>query len=703
MRAETLWALKCVQNNYSFQSNDGNSCLFKKMFPDSKIAAGYEMAKSKIKYIVQFGIKKYVVDQLIEDIQGSPFSFKFDETTTAQIKKQYDGYVQYSSEKFKKIITHYAGSLFLGHCKSDQLKEHFFDFMKNLKLDVNFLIHIGMDGPNVNLAFQKSLEKDLFDKNGKMIINIGTCSLHPVHTGFMKGLKQLTYDLNKLAYDLHFFFKYSSARREDLKLCELITELDVKFTIKHTQTRWLSLKKVLERIKQQWPNLKEYFLSFLPKQLNFTREFARNERYVFIKESLSSDTTLLYIGFVIHVADILENFLVKFQSKNSLLPMLYIGFGDLFFQLMSNFLNPKILRTQHDIRESASVLGKLDVSDSKNQLSIHAINYGTYLKNLIANIEAKKNIDSIKTEFKMTYLEITKYLQKMWPHDSTFLKNVQYLHPKKIKSDRASHAIGKIAYTLANVLKMSSYLTSKTPEEFSDIVMNEVKMLGSDSNSIKTCDEKEIQRFYEDIGNVEDLHGNKQYKNLAELAKTCLCINQTNADPERGFSINKEVIEGRVMLKEDTIIALRFVKDHILHHGGVENFPITRQLLNYVANARNEYQKYLEDERSKSVVNEKRKREADEIEQQRKRVKKDVAQMKIAITEKETELKSAQNLVDTGNKMLENELKNKQISKQKLQQAKAMIDMGLNKQKTIKKEIDSIKLKLEKSTHTKNK
>lgn len=62
--------------------------------------------------------------------------------------------------------------------------------------------------------------------HGKTILNIGTCNLHPVHTAFSKGLKKLNFDFDKLACNLHFFFKYSSARRADYGLCEIVTDVE---------------------------------------------------------------------------------------------------------------------------------------------------------------------------------------------------------------------------------------------------------------------------------------------------------------------------------------------------------------------------------------------------------------------------------------------------------------------------------------------
>ena len=83
-----------------------------------------------MKYYIQFGIAPYFKDELVKHIKGAGFCFKFDETTTSQVKKQYDGYNTYSSKKFLKVITAYVGSLFVGQCTAVDLFDHFFEFMK---------------------------------------------------------------------------------------------------------------------------------------------------------------------------------------------------------------------------------------------------------------------------------------------------------------------------------------------------------------------------------------------------------------------------------------------------------------------------------------------------------------------------------------------------------------------------------------------
>ena len=105
--------------------------------------------------------------------------------------------------------------MFVGHCTHEQLIEHYYEFTKNLKLDSSFLLHLGMDRPSVNNAFQPKLFDELHEKEGTSFLNVGTCCLDKVHNAYQTALKELKFDFNQFAVDIHSFFKVSSARRED--------------------------------------------------------------------------------------------------------------------------------------------------------------------------------------------------------------------------------------------------------------------------------------------------------------------------------------------------------------------------------------------------------------------------------------------------------------------------------------------------------
>ena len=119
------------------------------MFPDSKIAKGFSQNETKM-YVIKFGLTAYFKESLKNDFYCKAFCFKLDETTTNQTKKQFDGFVQYWSKSQNKVTMAYCGSLFVDHCPAYKLVEHFFTFIEKIGLDNKFMLHLGMDGPNVH-------------------------------------------------------------------------------------------------------------------------------------------------------------------------------------------------------------------------------------------------------------------------------------------------------------------------------------------------------------------------------------------------------------------------------------------------------------------------------------------------------------------------------------------------------------------------
>ena len=139
----------------------------------------------------------------------------------------------------KKIVTEYFGSLSVGHCTSNDLVNHFFEFMEKLKLNLSLLLPLGIDGPSVNRSSEKKLKAHLEENYTTQILDIGTCSLHIVNNAFLEGLKELKNEINldEFAIDLHFFMKYSAARREDYVNIVRVAEITAQFLLRHCTTK----------------------------------------------------------------------------------------------------------------------------------------------------------------------------------------------------------------------------------------------------------------------------------------------------------------------------------------------------------------------------------------------------------------------------------------------------------------------------------
>ena len=138
----------------------------------------------------------------------TPFTFKFDETNTSQAKKQYMGTCSFC------------------HCTCDQLLEHFQTFFTRLGLDSHWdVLHIGMDGPNVNSVFEKKLSQYFEDELDSSFLSLGLCSFHPVHTAFRK----------------------------------FATNVSAAYAMKHTETKWRSMKYACVLVLQQFKRIHSKF------------------------------------------------------------------------------------------------------------------------------------------------------------------------------------------------------------------------------------------------------------------------------------------------------------------------------------------------------------------------------------------------------------------------------------------------------------
>ena len=102
-----------------------------------------------------------------------------------------------------------------------------------------------MDGPNLNKSFASKL-KAVLNAIATLFIDIGTCPLHTANNAFSDDLNYLknSIDLDEFGIYFHFFFKHSTARREDYKDVSSITEVTLHFVLRHCQWRWLSFDNV---------------------------------------------------------------------------------------------------------------------------------------------------------------------------------------------------------------------------------------------------------------------------------------------------------------------------------------------------------------------------------------------------------------------------------------------------------------------------
>lgn len=213
--AELLWALNCVNSHASAHSNVGMNALFKTMFSDSEIASHYSLSETKFRYLTTFGLGPHFAKQLLYEVKKSPaHTIMFDESLNTQLQsKQLDAHVRYWSEERSCVESRYFTSIFMGHGTANDLIEHYGEVTKDL--DPKKTWQIGMDGPNVNIAFHRKLGEQRAESQMASLLDIGTCGLHTVHRAFQTGGEKTDWKFDQYLKKAYKLFKDSPARRED--------------------------------------------------------------------------------------------------------------------------------------------------------------------------------------------------------------------------------------------------------------------------------------------------------------------------------------------------------------------------------------------------------------------------------------------------------------------------------------------------------
>ena len=184
------------------------------------------------------------------------------------------------------------------------------------------------------------------------------------------------------------------------------------------------MKYMAVQCLEQWPNLKEYFLKFLPKQKNFKREIENTARYTHLKTCFAYPTMEAYVAFVAFVAQDFEAFLLPFQSKD---PMIHILYPAVHFGLQRKFIRGA-KSSSEDLDENF----RINVNAEKNVKPICMIDVGTKAKAMFAQNMISDEGQEIFRKGCLKFFQVSvSYLQQKLHFDVNFLRNTQFLNPVK--------------------------------------------------------------------------------------------------------------------------------------------------------------------------------------------------------------------------------------------------------------------------------
>lgn len=248
-KAEILWALKSVYSDWSALANDGLNDLFQKMFSDSEIARDFQMGRTKLTYLINFGIAPYFHEILLGELKNADYySISFDESLNGVTQTcQMDLHIRFWSSINNKICVRYFDTRFLGHATANDILNKFQEVIDTLD-NGNRMIQVSMDGPSTNWKFLKLLQNDRDEKEQPKIIDIGSCNLHIIHGAFKVGAETSGWNLKNVFKGAFTVLHDTPARRDDY----VAVTGETKFPLFFCATRWVEDTAVADRLIEIW-------------------------------------------------------------------------------------------------------------------------------------------------------------------------------------------------------------------------------------------------------------------------------------------------------------------------------------------------------------------------------------------------------------------------------------------------------------------
>ncbi|CAF3660668.1 unnamed protein product [Rotaria sp. Silwood1] len=313
-----------------------------------------------------------------------------------------------------------------------------------------------------------------------------------------------------------------SARQEDYKnVSEDIDSVMEKAILYFSITRWVLLGKVIDRILV-----------------------------------LSSSLSKVKFNFVLYLCEnIFDRFLTFFQREEPLIHLLYFELNDLCRNVLLSFLKSDSVQ-----QKSGQDLLNINFEQSALWITDKEIKIGRFDCEQTRKLISSLNFDEKKSfyqDVRKIYITIANYLKKNLPLNNMLLRDLQVLDHSS-RTDRSSE--NEWALYSVELVDRSWYIK----DEYVD---------SNGNNQIKY---HSIDYYWNNVFSILTKNGISKYPTLTKLIKNVLIITHDNADVERGFSINSNILrENRSSLSESSINGLRLVYDKVKLFGSGSAHKVT--------------------------------------------------------------------------------------------------------------------------------
>ncbi|CAH0560650.1 unnamed protein product [Brassicogethes aeneus] len=344
-RAEIKLAAFFAEHNIAFSAANHLTDLLKEIVTDSKLIKEIQLKRTKVTAVVKNVLGEGHKADLAAKLQKTLFSVMTDETTDVSSVKTSCIVVRYFDQEAQKICSTFwelynvfketVDTEDIPTANAENLYRALISSLSSRNIPLTNVIGFGSDGCNVMMGDIDSVKTRLIrDFPGIIIVK---CVCHSAHLCTSEACKQLPEGVEQLARDIYNFFRYSDKRQFDFRNFQSFAAVEPHKILKPSQTRWLSLLAVVERIVEQWEALRLFFIDFTTNREHRAKADVRN-RAVAILEKLSNQFYKLYFSFLVWSLPIFNKFNLEFQSEKVVVHNLHVKIRELYTEILLRYL-----------------------------------------------------------------------------------------------------------------------------------------------------------------------------------------------------------------------------------------------------------------------------------------------------------------------------------------------------------------------------
>lgn len=547
IRIATILTVAFVsEHNLSFACVDHLCDLYKRIFPDSKVAQGLNMKRTKATAVAH-KMSSAISGDLASRLRVNKFSIIIDETTDSSktkclaiVVKYYDMLDSFVRTKLLSLLNVYdENNNGLGE-SAEALYENMLQILRYFHIPLENCIGFAADTTNVMFGSANSVVSRLQENFPGIVIL--KCVCHSLHLCSSKACKQLPRQCEDLVRNVYSHFSHSAKKRFSLKHFQGFFEEEPLNILHPSQTRWLSLYQSVKRILQQKDALIVYFVEIEPiEKLATVTQILKNLKDPWIHA---------YLTFLNFILPKIVSLNVLFQKETPTIYKLHYEMSTTYRTFLQYFCKKDKI--------DKSSLGGFNPALVSNHLLTEQIYVGAELLALFQKPEYNNNtsLNILKNKCKDFYIELCMEMRARFNFDDPMLSLITIIDPENVMKARTRVQMPSLVP-----------LISKLPRIYNEdpqIIDDEWRALDAhiipDEFKLNNCG---VVRFYQRLETLK-VEGVPIFKTFTTFCLQVLSLPISNADAERYFSKTKLIKPNiRNSLSVESLQALIQISDDV--------------------------------------------------------------------------------------------------------------------------------------------